>query len=120
MGRLYQRHQLGFYTGVVTDVAPVYYARVVENHKESYTVSGYNFDNWPQTIKAYRAGNNDNPTQYIGSTIDYTYFVVVSRTDTEIVFQWINAHANTSPGYLGCICDADNNVLWVNNTKPLP
>lgn len=120
MGRLYQRHQFGFYAGVVTAVAPVYYAHVVEWHKESYTVSGDYFDNWPQTIKAYRASNNNNPTQNIGSTLDYNYFIVISRTNTEIVFEWINGHGDTQPGYLGCICDADDNVLWVNNSKPLP
>lgn len=68
----------------------------------------------------WRGQNNNQPTANVGSAEAYNQYIVEARSDELLVFAYGESHAGMSASYLGAITDADNNILWVNETRPLP
>lgn len=50
--------------------------------------------------------------------VSYAELALEYKTLTRARFA--NYHQFNSAVYLGCITDAANNVIWVNNSRPLP
>lgn len=75
---------------------------------------------WPNNIVACRASENNNPTRFLHDTSVYNYYVVVSKSNNEIVFALSEPQTGMPRSYLGCIATAGRELLWVNDTEPLP
>lgn len=81
---------------------------------------GQNFDRLPEVIRGWGATTNSNPAGLVGENDPHYLYHVVSRTATEIVMELAAETSFSAPGYFGAITNAENEVLWVNETAPLP
>ena len=104
---------------MVESVSPTYYAANTGTSSQRYVVHGRNFNLWPEIV-ATRASENDNPKRFLHDSSVYNVYVLVSRTDTELVFEFAEPQTNMPASYLGCIADAQRTALWVNQSRPLP
>lgn len=56
----------------------------------------------------------------VGSSIAYNRFVLISKTDTEIILEHEKKHNYLIQSYLGTITNSSGAILWVNKTEPMP
>lgn len=69
----------------------------------------------------YAAYNNDNPTQNVFSDLDVNMFEIRSKTNTEMVLGDKVPHNAGVYSYIGCIANpTTQEIIWVNNSRPLP
>lgn len=81
---------------------------------------GINFDLWPNSVIGWRSTDNANPLEKVGMAGQYNRFYVISRSNTYIEFGYLEDHYSVQQMYLGCITDMALNILWRNDSKPLP
>lgn len=98
---------------------PNFYA--ANSRAQYYDVVGRNFSYIRGQLSAVLAYSNNNPTQlvneplggvhtYLGTIIDDEH-IRLSRYQSDTLIE--------PPSYLGALL-VDGNVIWVNNTSPLP
>lgn len=66
--------------------------------------------------------NNDEPLTYLNDTNNTHLFNIEVVSDNELIASWRGTSAELPvASYLGAIVSNDRTeVLWVNNTSPLP
>lgn len=70
----------------------------------------------PEGTYGVIALNNGDPTSLIGD--EHYHLYLSSRTDKSATFsRELNILYNA---YMGCIVSPSGEILWVNNTRPLP
>lgn len=104
---------------MVEDISPVYYAE--GERVTTYRLKGRNFSLVPADSVGLYATNNDRPLENIDTQLAARLFRVVVEDDENMVVTNNQPGTHSAPSYLGGIVSADRqNVLWVNDTKPLP
>lgn len=121
MGPVHACGHTGFYRRViVNEISPNYYAGLPDI-KASFILQGVNFDMLPDDVIGVLASDNDRPTQYINSTnLRYFIDVVEEKSETMLSITQQAPHESTNMYYLGCLVDGQKNILWINETRPLP
>ena len=110
----------GFYGSVVVEeVTPSYYAS--GDYLARFELTGNGFLGLGQDFSGYISYNNNNPLENKGSTVSY---IKVNRieemTNDRMVISCLASHTYGRPLYLGCLVDGQGNVIWQNDTQPLP
>lgn len=119
MGAFHIERNCGFYAGVViTRVSPDYYAGGVD--PSIFEIEGYNLDRLEGYVGVVSYENN-RPEMYIDSLTDGHTFSIQVLSDRSANLVHKESTTPTLPSYLGMIVNPTTlEVLWVNNTRPLP
>lgn len=86
-------------------------------------IRGSGFDNIPTDAVGLFAYENTMPLAYINAPSGNSeyIFTIVNKSDSEMVMKCENGTAHSVDNYLGGIVTADRQeVIWVNETQPLP
>ena len=116
-----QQHEqtCGFSLGVVVfEISPTYYA--ANQPFGRVEIRGIGFDALPNNIEGVLSEINEAPTEYAEALPAWVVCTLVSKTDTLMVFSNGNRDGALDR-YMGCIIQSETReILWVNDTKPLP
>lgn len=103
----------------MNSIDPVYYA--AGSYTARFEVNLRSIEYLPEGAIAVMSNRNENPTRYVGEVSNPNDVPISSIEGNVVVFEQPSSHQHNSPCYLGCIITADRSqVLWVNNTRPLP
>lgn len=110
----------GFSAGVVVySIDPDYYASGSFAARFEVEASGVEY--LPVGAIGVMSNNNDNPEMYAGTAHASQDCEILSIQGSRVVFGQDSSHNHSTKSYLGCIVSADRSqILWTNNSKPLP
>lgn len=84
-------------------------------------IYGSGFNDIPGDSLGVLATANDDPLHYKNTSTATYLFDVVQKNNTHVRFGLREPHAFPAPKYIGGIVSSDRSeVLWVNETAPLP
>jgi len=117
MGQLYQRCQLGFYSGVIVDtVTPPYYEPYPPDGLYKFDIYGSWLTNIPDGSVGYLSRSNGSPAQNVGQS-GYRVYLRNKKFDH---VEFSGNHNYAVSLYLGVIVAPDGTIVWTNQTRPLP
>lgn len=104
---------------MVNEITPTYYAANVET--KNFEMHGAGFSAIPDDAVAVWAIDNNNPLAYRNTTENVQTFHIEVIDDNTLVCIPDAQYTHSVAVYIGAILTADRSeVLWVNNTQPLP
>ena len=84
-------------------------------------VEGYGFPLIPENAWVILSDDNDNPLKYANVSANDYRMIIHDKTATSMRMEQFFGTLNLGPSYLGAILTPDRTeVIWVNDTKPLP
>lgn len=67
------------------------------------------------------SSDNNDPMMHLLDHTAINSYLVIERSDTELVFGRRSSQATSEPTYFGGICAPDGSeIYWQNDSKPLP
>ena len=104
---------------MVETISPTYYA--TGQHFDEIELIGNHLLGIPSDAVGVLATSNDNPTQFVGTTLEALLLDIVERSNTRLLLRIESGSTASNPIYLGAIASRSGNVVyWVNDTRPLP
>ena len=95
-----------------------YAANIPEN---GYRLKGSGFTLIPSNAVGVLAISNNHPLEFKNTTVPYQMYTIVVESDTYMECIPKQREAHGQPVYLGAILSEDRTeVIWVNETQPLP
>lgn len=86
----------------------------------SFVVRGKNFRYLSTDIVATLSSHNGQPLEHLNDEGDAYVLNLVEKTDTEMTFTSTFSQRYTNYQYVGAIATQEREVIWENETQPIP